>query len=306
MQSSNKVIISGGTGLIGSHLAKQIAESGYKVYILSRDPKKYTSAHANIEFIKWELEQKSEFYKEFFEGAKAVINLAGASIGKRWNDDYKKVLYDSRIDTTKKLVDIIALCEKPPECLVSASGTGAYKDGGDDVIDEDYPLGNDFLANLCKDWESAALRAGEYGTRVVIARNAVVLDNEEGALPELIKPFKLFAGGWQGNGKQWFPWIHIKDIVDMYVWAMDSDIKGAINASSPNPVRNKDFCKQIAKNIHRPCWMGIPGFMLRIALGEFANSLLMSMRVIPKRPLDYGFTFKYPDLNGALTNLISK
>lgn len=303
---NGNIIISGGTGLIGSHLAEKLASSGHKVYILTRDPKKHKAEHSNIEFVKWELHERDEFYKEFFENAYAVVNLAGASIGKRWNDEYKKVLYDSRIDTTKKIANIILKCENPPRVLLSASGTGAYKDGGDDLIDEDYPIGNDFLARLCKDWEDEALRASGAGTRVIIARNGVVLDKNEGALPQMITPIKFFAGGWQGNGKQWFPWIHIVDIVNMYIWAIESGLSGVMNASSPNPVQNKEFCKTLARFIKRPCFIGIPAFMLKLVLGEFANSLLVSARVIPQKALGMGFKFKYPNLDEALKNLFSK
>lgn len=305
MQSSN-IIISGGTGFIGSRLSVKLAKSGYKIYILSRDPKKESSKHQNLKFVKWDLNQKSEFYKEYFEKSKAVINLAGASIGKRWTKEYKKELYDSRINTTKKIVDIISICKNPPECMLSASGANAYKDAGDEIITESSPTGDDFLANLCKDWESEANKASSYGTRVIISRNAVVLDKNEGALPQMATPMKFFVGGWQGNGKQFFPWIHIDDILELYAWAIDNDISGVMNSSAPEPVRNKEFCKKLAKALHRPCWTGIPEFMLKIALGEFAESLLVSLRVIPEKALSNGFKFKYPDIDSALKNIYSR
>lgn len=302
-----KIIISGGTGLIGSHLSDKFAGMGLEVFILTRSPGKHSSGSRNVKFVKWDENDSNESYIDLFENAKAVINLAGASVGgKRWTEDFKKVLYDSRINTTRKLVDIINLCSTPPECLLSASGTGAYHDGGDSIITEDSPLGNDFLANLCKDWEAEARKAEAKGVRVIISRNGVVLDKEEGALPELIRPFKFFVGGYLGKGNQWFPWIHIRDMVNLSVWAIESGISGVINNTSPAPETNKSFSKKLAKAIHRPCIFGIPKFALKIVLGEFADTLLVSQRVVPEIALDSGFKFEFDTLDKAFNDLFEK
>ena len=303
----DKIIISGGTGLIGSHLAEKFKDKGCEIFLLTRSPEKHSSSSEQIKFIKWDQNEANESYKDLFEDAKVVINLAGASVGdKRWTESFKKVLYDSRIKTTRKLVDIINLCGNPPECLLSASGTGAYYNGGDNVITEDSPLGNDFLANLCKDWESEARKAEAKGVRVIISRNGVVLDKDDGALPQLVRPFKFFVGGYLGKGDQWFPWIHIKDMINLTIWAIESELSGVINNTSPNPETNKNFSKKLAKAIHRPCIFGIPAFVLKIVLGEFAETLLVSQRVVPQRALDNGFTFEFDTLDKALANLLTQ
>lgn len=302
-----KIIISGGTGLIGSHLSKKFTDKGCEVFILTRSPEEYSPPSEKIKYIKWDLNESNENYKALFENATAVINLAGASVGsKRWTEDFKKVLYDSRIKTTRKLVDIMNLCTNPPECLLSASGTGAYYDGGDNIITEESPTGNDFLANLCRDWENEARKAEAKGVRVIISRNGVVLDKNEGALPELIRPFKFFVGGYLGKGDQWFPWVHIEDMVNLSVWAIESGMSGVINITSPFPETNKNFSKKLAKAIHRPCILGIPAFALKIVLGEFAETLLTSQRVIPGRATKNGFKFEFDTLDKALNNLLSK
>ncbi len=302
---TRKVIISGGTGLIGTNLCNKLTSEGYKVHILTRSPGKHSSNNQLIEYNKWSVEKDASEYRELFEGSIAVINLAGANLGeKRWTDEFKKVIYNSRIDTTKKIVEVIGLCNKKPLCLISASGTNIYKDNGNNIINEESELDDSFLAKICKDWESAAEKASELDVRVVCVRTGVVLDRNEGAIPELELPFKLFLGGPQGNGKQYFSWIHLKDIIDLYYWAItNQNISGPLNGTSPNPARNKDFCKRLGKALGRPSWLPVPGFALKLVIGEFAESLLVSLRVIPEKALNEGFNFSFPVLENALKDI---
>lgn len=301
-----KVIISGGTGLIGTHLSDKLTSEGYKVHILTRSPENHSTSNPLVEYNKWSTDNNASDYKNLFEDSAAVVNLAGANLGaKRWTEDYKKIIYDSRIDTTKKIVETINLCEKKPQCLISASGTNIYKDSGNDIIVEGSELENSYIAKICKDWESEASKAKIDGVRVVCIRTSPVLDRSEGAIPELERPFKLFVGGPQGSGIQYFPWIHIKDIIELYYWAItNQNISGPLNGTSPNPERNKDFCKKLAKALGRPSWLPVPGFILKIVLGEFAESLLVSLRVIPETALKEGFKFSFPYLDDALDNIL--
>lgn len=301
-----KVIISGGTGLIGSHLSDKLTSEGYKVHILTRSPEKHSSKNPLVEYNKWSANEDESEYRELFEDSIAVVNLAGANLGaKRWTDDFKKVIYDSRIETTKKIVEAIKLCDNPPKVLVNSSAVGIYQPSGDNKITEDSEKDNGFLAKICIDWENEAYKAIEKGVRVICMRTGVVLDRNEGAIPELETPFNLFVGGPQGSGKQYFSWIHIKDIVDLYYWAIThQNISGPLNGTSPNPERNKDFCKKLGKALGRPSWLPVPGFMLKIVLGEFAESLLVSLRVIPEKALVEGFNFSYPVLENALNNIL--
>lgn len=300
-----KVIISGGTGLIGTHLCDKLISEGYKVHILTRSPGKHNTDNPLIEYNKWSSDEDALAYKQLFEDSFAIVNLAGASLGaKRWTEDFKKVIYKSRIDTTEKIVEIINLCERKPQCLVSASGSNIYKDNGDDIINEESELDDGFLAKICKDWESAAVKAAEMGVRVVCIRTGVVLDRNEGAIAELKRPFKFFIGGPQGTGNQYLSWIHLKDIIDLYYWAITNpNISGPLNGTSPNPERNKNFCKKLGKALGRPSWLPVPGFALKIVIGEFAESLLVSLRVIPEKALKEGFNFSFPVLEDALNDI---
>ena len=304
---SKKVVIAGATGLIGKHLSMHLAGLGYEIKALVRNPEKAFESlkHYNIELIEWDIKMSSESVSPFLEGCDVVINLAGASVaGKRWNDEVKKELYDSRINSTRQLVNAIELCTLKPGTFITACGTGIYGYRGDEDIIEEYSFGNDFLAKLCIDWEKEAFKA-EKNCRVVSMRTGVVLDKNEGALKELMAPFKFFAGGWLGNGKQWFPWIHIKDIIEIYKLSIDNgDINGPINAVSPDTVRNKEFCKELGKAMHRPCFIPVPGFALKIAVGEFAETLLHGQKVIPQKLENLNFPFRFKKLNSALEDLL--
>lgn len=304
---SKKVVIAGATGLIGRHLSMHLAKNGYEIKALVRNPEKAFDSlqHYNIELIEWNIEMKPEDVAPFLEESYCVINLAGASVGaKRWNDEVKNELYTSRINSTKQIVTAINLCKIKPSVFICSNGVGIYGYRGNEDITEESSLGKDFLARLCIDWENEAMKAKEH-CRVVSMRTAVVLDKNEGALKELKAPFKFYAGGWLGNGKQWFPWIHINDIIDIYKFCIENEISEAINAVSPEPVTNKKFCKELGKVLRKPCIFPVPGFALRLIVGEFAETLLNGQKVIPEKLNNLNFPFKFKNLNSALKDLLN-
>lgn len=304
---SKSVVIAGASGLIGRHLSNHLASKGYRVKALVRSPEKSAKSlqHSNIELIKWDIAMKPQKVQSILEGTDCVINLAGANVGdKRWNDKVKKELYDSRIDSNRQLVNAVELCKEKPSVFITACGIGIYGFRGDETVTEDSDYGTDFLATLCIDWEKEAFKAKKH-CRVVSMRTGVVLDKHEGALKELSIPFKFFVGGWLGSGKQWFPWIHINDIVEIYHQAIENEnMSGPFNAVSPEPVRNKEFCKELAKAMHRPCILPVPAFALKLAVGEFAETLLHGQKAIPQKLENLNFPFRFKSLNSALKDLI--
>jgi hypothetical protein len=233
-----------------------------------------------------------------------VVNLTGKSIFGRWSDSTKKQIYDSRLLTTRHVV--AALPADRQVVLCSASGAGFYGSRGDTLLTESHPSGDDFLARLSIDWEKEAARANEKGHRTVLMRFGVVLDKDGGALAQMIPATKAFLGGPLGSGKQWFPWIHLTDLMEAVAFVMrQPNIEGPVNFCAPAPVRNKDFAKTLAKVLGRPALMKVPGFMLRTALGEFSSVLLASQRVVPDKLLQAGFRFTYPDIETALQTIVS-
>lgn len=304
-----KIIISGATGLIGKKLISRLTDKGYSILILTRNKKLAEKSFLqNIEAFEWDYTKPAELLTDLINGSVSVINLAGASIaGKRWNDEYKKLIYESRVLTTSKISAAINNCKEKPSSFISASASGYYGFDGEEQLTEKSPSGNDYLANVCKDWESAAFDAERRGVRTVTVRIAVVLDKNEGALNKLITPFKFFAGGHLGNGKQWFPWIHADDLAELFLFSLENkEICGAINGSAPEQIRNKDFCKILGKVMGRPSIFSVPGFMLKLITGEFANYLLKGRRLIPEKALNYGFIFKYNTCEKALKNILNK
>lgn len=303
-----KIVIAGATGLIGKHLCIQLANADYKVTAFVRNPEKAfdTLKHYNIELIEWNINLDAKAVSEFIEESEAVINLAGTNISaKRWNEDFKKEIYNSRILSNRQLVNAINLCKEKPKTFITACGIGIYGYRGNEDITENSPFGKDFLAKLCIDWENEAFKAKD-SCRVVSMRTGVVLDKHEGALKELSKPFKFFAGGWLGSGKQWFPWIHVKDIINIYQLCVENkNLSDGINAVSPDIVTNKKFCKELAKEMHRPCLFPVPGFALKIFVGEFAETLLHGQKAIPQKLENLNFPFRFKKLNSALKDLLA-
>lgn len=302
---NKRIIITGATGLIGKHLSKALIDKGYDVYAFTRSVESSRKELPHVRhFIKWDY-HKPDTWKKEVDGAYAIIHLAGANLfGKRWNDAYKKEIIESREISTRSLVNAIAEAKHKPEVFISSSAVGIYGNRGDESLDENSSLGNDFLAQVCKVWENEASKVEQYGVRRVSIRTGIVLDKEEGALPKMITPYNFYIGGPLGNGKQWYPWIHIRDIVKIYIYALESDLSGAVNAVSPTQVTMNQFSKSLADVISKPDKFKVPAFALRIAVGEGAAAILSSQKVVPKVLLEKGFEFRYPMLRPALLQML--
>lgn len=300
-----KIVITGATGLIGRELCKELSLHGDELTIFSTNVEK---AKAILPFAKEVVEWKNydKDYSVYLEGKDAVIHLAGASVaGKRWTPSYKKEIYDSRINTTRNLVSSIDKCKQKPEVFISASAIGFYGDRGDSILTETSSVGKDFLSNVCDDWEKASERIEMLNVRRVIIRTGIVLSIDDGALKKILLPFQLFVGGPLGNGKQWFSWIHLADIISLYLFLLDKKSqKGIFNAVSPQPVQMKTFAKRLGKVLHKPSLFPVPKFVLKLVMGESTSAILASQKIKPEALLNAGYKFKFDDLESALINLL--
>jgi uncharacterized protein (TIGR01777 family) len=298
-----KVFMTGGTGFVGSYLSKELVEQGHEVTILTRRAQPPAPAAPGISFITGDPTQEGPWMGAAPEHD-WIINLAGASIFKRWSAAYKQEVYDSRIRTTRNLV--IALAEGDRRQLFcSTSAVGYYGPRGDEVLTEDSPQDSYFLAKLSEDWEAEALKAQELGIRVVITRFGIVLGRGGGALGQMAPMFKRFLGGILGSGRQWFSWIHRADHARAFSFIQaHPEIHGPVNFTAPQPVRNWELTRALGQVLHRPTILPAPAFMMRLVLGEFADALLTGQRVIPKKLLDAGFRFNFPTIEEALKDLL--
>jgi hypothetical protein len=236
----------------------------------------------------------------------AVIHLAGENVAQRWSADVKRRIRDSRVLGTRHLVDAIARVQHRPKVLVCTSAIGYYGERGDEILTESSPQGEGFLADICREWEAEADRAVELGLRVVKLRIGFVLGNDGGALGKILPVFRAGLGGRLGSGQQWMPWIHVDDVAETFIHAVENDISGVWNTTSPNPVTNADFTKQLGNVLHRPAMFPVPGFALKLAFGEFGQHMLDSARVIPGAAIAAGYQFRYPELGPALADLVGK
>jgi uncharacterized protein (TIGR01777 family) len=301
-----KILITGGTGFVGTQLTNRLLREGHEVTILTRSPKTPKGTAFGIFYLQGDPTQKGP-WQDSIKNHDAIINLAGASIFSKWTDAYKKLIRDSRMTTTRNLVEGIPAHSERKITLFSTSAVGYYGFHGDEQLTEEAPPGDDFLARLAIEWEGEALKAQDRGARVVITRFGIVLGEKGGALGQMIPLFKKFIGGPIGNGRQWFSWIHIKDLAEAFVFlTKHPEISGPVNLCSPNPLRNKDLAKALGKALHRPSFMPAPGFMIKLVLGEFGSVILEGQKVIPKKLLDSGFTFQYPDIDKALQSLMGQ
>lgn len=301
-----RIIITGATGLIGRKLSQKLFEAGHQVIVFSRNASSAKNIlRKDFVYIDWDY-RKNDNWIERISSADAIVHLAGINLfAKRWNKTFKEEILASRKETTKALVDAVKRSQAKPEIFVSASGVGYYGDCGDTLLDENSPVGDDFLAEVCRVWESEAAELEMAGVRRVSVRTGIVLSKEDGALKRMLLPFKLFIGGPLGNGKQWFPWIHIDDIVGIYFYAIENqNLSGAVNAASPNLCTMKEFAKTLGKVLHRPSLFQVPEFALKIAIGEAGKVVLMSQRVKVNKLLDSGYKFKFENLEEALRNLL--
>lgn len=304
--ADKRVIVAGATGLIGRRLCPALARSGYMVVVFSRDAE---AARRKVptatEYVTWDGGEDGP-WAAALDGATAVINLAGANIfGSRWTDEYKKQLYNSRIGATRGLVKAMAAAERPPQAFVSGSAVGYYGFRDDTPLDESAKAGNDFLARLVVDWEAEALKAEAAGIRTVLVRTGIVLSAEEGALPQMMLPFKLFAGGPILPGTQWLSWVHLDDEVGLLRFALEDErVRGPLNATAPEALTNRDFSSLLGRVMGRPSWLPVPGFGLSALLGEFGDVLTKGQRVVPAKASELGYQFEYPQAGPALKQLL--
>ena len=291
-----RVLVSGASGFVGSRLVPVLSERGAEVIAVSRTPER-TAASLGIESaVDW-----AGVPKVIAEGVDAVIHLAGETVQGRWNKAKAVAVRDSRIQTTETIVDAIAASSSPPGILLCASGIGFYGEGGEDVLVETAPAGDDFFAEVCVGWEGAARRATESGCRVGILRFGIIIGDGGGALDAMMLPTKLGVAGPLGSGRQWWSWVHRSDAVDAILFALDNgELSGAINVVAPEPVRQADFQRALSRALSRPSFMPAPAFALRMVLGTFAQEVLSSKRVMPSVLTEAGFTWKWADLDAAI------
>lgn len=301
-----KIFITGGTGFIGRNLARLLAEQGHTILVLTRSKKEPEEPDARITYIQGE-SVKPGPWQEHFKDCDIIINLAGATIFSKWNKKQKKLILESRVRTTQNIVQALRTRSEKKVTLISASAIGYYGFHKDEELDEKAGPGHDFLASVTQAWETEALKAREKGVRVVIARFGIVLGEKGGALSMMAPFFKLFIGGPLGKGRQWFSWIHIRDLVEIVGFLIEHpEISGPVNACSPHPLRNKDLARALGKALHRPSFLRAPAFMVRLLLGEFGSVVLKGQRVLPRRLLQFGFVFQFPEIQGALADILRK
>lgn len=295
-----KTLITGGTGFVGQHLAKKLL----RPIIAGRSVEKIKQLFGDSEVRMWDGSPNPD--PSFLDGVDTIFHLAGESLFHgRWNAAKKNRIRASRVDGTRHLVDLIAGMSNRPSTLICSSAIGYYGSQGDAILTERSAPGNDFLAQVCRDWENEALRAEEYGVRVVLIRTGVVLGENGGALAQMLPPFKLGLGGRLGSGRQYMSWIHIDDLTAIMLYAMENqNLRGPVNAVAPLPVTNSDFTRILAAILHRPALLPVPGFALKLLLGEFAEVLLGSQRVQPAALQQAGYTYSFPEIKDALKKLI--
>lgn len=299
-----KIFISGGLGFVGRHLSTLLLNKGHEVTATGTRSTQKQILNEKFHYIPADTARKGE-WQNFLKDADAVVNLAGRSIFDLWTQGYKKQIYDSRILTTRNIAE--ALPENKNIVFCSTSAAGYYGDRRDDLLTEKEPPGNDFLARVCRDWESEAFRAEEKGSRVITMRFGVVLGKDGGAMRQMLPAFRFFAGGPLGTGQQWFPWIHLSDLLSAILFVIENEsIKGPLNFTASEAVRQKDFARTLGKSLNRPAIMPAPAFMIRLIAGELGASLLASQRVIPCMLSEYGFGFKYPDIRSALRDIVKR
>jgi len=300
------IVILGGTGFIGTQLVQTLALANHHITLLSRNPA--SAQNPRIPSVEARLWDPAGNLSQVLEGTDAVINLAGESIGSnRWSKPQKERILSSRVSTTQAIVRAIGHTRRKPTVLLNASGVGYYGHVASGDVTEDSPRGNDFLSGVCARWEEEARSAEQFGVRVVLLRSGLVLAKNGGSLLKLMLPFRLFAGGPLGSGQQWFPWIHLEDEVGAIVFClMHPEVSGPANLVAPHSVTMSQFCTSLGKAMRRPSWLRVPSVVLKVAIGEMAEGLvLVGQKAIPKKLAANGFDFKYQDVDTALGAILS-
>ncbi|KAB2635513.1 epimerase family protein SDR39U1-like [Pyrus ussuriensis x Pyrus communis] len=308
-QKANQLTVSitGATGFIGRRLVQRLHADNHSVHVLTRSRSKSELIFPVKDFPGIVIAEEPQ-WKDSIQGSTGVVNLAGLPISTRWSPEIKKEIKTSRIRVTSKVIDLINDLPDAvrPTVLVSATAVGYYGTSETQIFDEQSPSGNDYLAEVCREWEGTALKVNK-DVRLALVRIGVVLGNDGGALAKMIPLFMVFAGGPLGSGKQWFSWIHLDDIVNLIYEALSNpSYKGVINGTAPNPVRFAEMCEHLGNVLGRPSWLPVPDFALKAVLGEGASVVLDGQRVLPVRAKELGFSFKYSYVRDALRSIISQ
>lgn len=305
-----KVAVTGATGFVGTRLVEQLQAQGHSVLVLTRDAERGRkvfppAAFPAVTMVEYTPLESGDWQGQI-SGCDGVVNLAGAPISERWTPAHKQAVMDSRKIGTEKIVEAIAQANPKPSVLVNSSAIGYYGTSETASFDESsQPIENDFLSQVCQAWEAAAQAVQGTGTRLVILRTGIVL-GMGGAIAKLLPPFRMFAGGPIGSGRQWFSWIHREDLVNLILKALtDPQMQGTYNATAPNPVRMAEFCQTLGAVLNRPSWLPVPDLVLEMVLGDGAQVVLQGQQVLPKRTQATGFTYQYPQVKEALQEILS-
>ncbi len=298
-----RVVVTGGTGFIGPRLCERLVAKGHDVVVLTRDASRSRDhVHPRVRVASW---AEGAAWEGFVDGAGALVNLAGETLAQRWTAAAKERIARSRIQAASRLRAAAEKAGQKPGVLVNASAVGVYGGRGDETLDESAPAGDDFLARLCVDWEGAARAFEPLGTRVATLRTGLVLGAGGGALAKMVLPFKAFVGGAPGSGAQWVSWIHRDDLVELYLFAIENPaVSGPVNATAPHPVTMRAFTKALGRALHRPSFLPVPAAALRLLFGEMSSVVLEGQRVVPRKALELGFTFRFTDVLAALRDVV--
>lgn len=298
-----KVTVTGATGLIGSRLVAALKQRGDEVVALARNPER-AAERLGVEAVVWDAVAGPP-PAQALAGCDGVVHLAGESVARRWTEEGKRAIRDSRVAGTRNLVAGLRAADPRPRVLASASAVGYYGPHGDEPVDESSPPGDDFLAGVTVEWEREADAAAELGVRVVKVRTGLVLDRSGGALKAMLPPFKLGLGGPVAGGRQYMPWIHVDDVVGIYLAALDREQwSGPVNATAPAPVTNKEFSRALGAALHRPALLPVPALPLRLLMGEMGEVVTTGQRAVPRRAQELGYAFAHPQLDGALRSAL--
>jgi uncharacterized protein (TIGR01777 family) len=312
-----RVLITGGTGLIGRALSANLAADGHEVIVLTRSSERARSSERGTDLPdgvraqQWDA-RTADGWGHLADGASAIVNLAGASLAgegffpTRWTDERRRVIRESRLNSSRAVVEAVAQAEQKPPVVIQSSAVGYYGFHGDEILTEEAEPGGDWAARFtAEEWEPSTVPVEEMGVRRIVVRTGVVLSTEGGALPRLLLPFRLFAGGPMGSGDQWYSWIHLQDEVRALCYLIETEeASGAYNLTAPNPATNGELAKLIGKIMGRPAFIPVPGFAMRTAFGEVAEVVLKGQRAVPQRLLDLGFEFHFPAAEAALKDLL--
>ena len=298
------IVITGGTGLIGRALSADLSSDQHDVIVLSRDPGSAPKMPPHVQLVEWDT-RSAAGWAHLAEGADAIVNLAGASLNRRWTPRNKRIIRESRLNAGRAVVEAVEQAAQPPRVVIQASGTGGYGPRGDEVITEQADLGDGFLGRTAAQWEASTEPVEDHGVRRAVIRSSVVLSSEGGAFPLMALPFRFFVGGPLGGGEQWFPWIHMEDEVRAIRFLIQNEAaSGPFNLTAPNPVTNTQFSRTLGEVMRRPSFFRVPAFAVRLVLGEMSTVVLTGQRAVPQRLIELGFEFHYLRLKPALRDLV--